>query len=784
MEPARGRPAWAMAGLDSRFSTLILACLVATLCYGVSRVAPSLIVPPEHFALFWPGTALLVAVLVLTPRRIWPVLIAAGLGAMALCDFENGCPIGTIIYFTLGDLTGVLVATVGLGRLFGGVPELTSAKALGKYSVVAVILAPFVSAFWGAVPSLPGGYWLQWRLWFFSESLPFLTVTPAILSWYREGRVWARRRNSYAEFTALTSLLVLFGYLVFLTKAGTETPALLYSLVALLLWAALRLGLKGVSTSMVVVAVLSIWGAANGRSPFSGQGVLSTVSSLQLFLFFAAAPFMVLSAIVEEKRLSRRALIDKEVQLEEAQRLAQIGSWLWDVKSDTVSWSGELYRIFRRDPSLPVPSYKEHALLYTPESWGRLSAAVETSLRTGTPYHLDLEIVCANGESRLIAARGEAVRDASGLTVQLRGTAQDITELKQAEEALKQSEERFRMAAQAGRMYAFEWDVATDRIVRSGNSGQIFGNDEMVDAGKEVMTKVHPEDRERLSAAVALLRPEEPYFQVSHRMMRSDDTVIWVDRSCRAHFDAQGRMLRIVGMVADITERKRADEALVSARHRLINIQEQERVRIARELHDDIGQRLALLAVGIEQVKNDVPEKADEIRARAHELWDQTVEISHDIQVLSHELHSSRLESLGLVLAMRGFCREFSEHQKLKIVFDSRDIPSAVPPDISLCLFRVVQEALRNAAKHSGATQIEVQLWGSSDAVHLSVRDSGAGFDPEAAKRGQGLGLISMQERVELIKGTLFVDSQPKCGTTIKARVPFSSRGISVSAPH
>jgi signal transduction histidine kinase len=237
-------------------------------------------------------------------------------------------------------------------------------------------------------------------------------------------------------------------------------------------------------------------------------------------------------------------------------------------------------------------------------------------------------------------------------------------------------------------------------------------------------------------------------------------------------------------MVADITERKQAEEALASAKRRLIDIQEEERARIARELHDDIGQRLALLAIGIEQLKNDVPKQADELRARTHELWDKTVEISHDIQVLSHELHSPRLECLGLVLALRGFCREFSDHQKIKIVFDSQDIASVLPTDISLCLFRVAQEALRNAVEHSGATQIEVQLRGSSDVVHLSVSDSGAGFDLEAAKRGQGLGLISMQERVELINGTLFVESQLKCGTTIQARVPLTSRAIAASARH
>ena len=124
---------------------------------------------------------------------------------------------------------------------------------------------------------------------------------------------------------------------------------------------------------------------------------------------------------------------------------------------------------------------------------------------------------------------------------------------------------------------------------------------------------------------------------------------------------------------------------------------------------------------------------------------------------------------------MRGFCREFSEQQKLEIDFQTHDLPSPLSPDISLCFFRVLQEALHNSAKHSGVRHFEVRLWGTSDEIHLTVRDSGAGFDREAAKESRGLGLISMEERLKLLKGTLSIDSQPKRGTTIHARVPLDS---------
>jgi signal transduction histidine kinase len=158
------------------------------------------------------------------------------------------------------------------------------------------------------------------------------------------------------------------------------------------------------------------------------------------------------------------------------------------------------------------------------------------------------------------------------------------------------------------------------------------------------------------------------------------------------------------------------------------------------------------------------------------ELFKQTSEISTDVQALSHELHSSRLEYLGIVAAMREFCKEFGEQQEMEIEFRSHDLPSPLPsPEISLCLFRVLQEALHNASKHSGIRHFEVELWGRIGEIHLAVSDSGAGFDTQATKEGRGIGLTSMQERLKLVNGELSIDSCPRRGTTIHAQVPLIS---------
>ena len=155
--------------------------------------------------------------------------------------------------------------------------------------------------------------------------------------------------------------------------------------------------------------------------------------------------------------------------------------------------------------------------------------------------------------------------------------------------------------------------------------------------------------------------------------------------------------------------------------------------------------------------------------------------ISSDVQALSHELHSSKLEYLGVVSGMKSWCREFGERQQMPIDFRS-DVSGSLPFEIGLSLFRVLQEALHNAVKHSGVKRVEVQVAEHSNEFHLTVRDSGCGFDFEAAKRGRGLGLTSMQERLRLVSGQLSIESKPQEGTTIHARVPLSLKVKSAGA--
>jgi PAS domain S-box-containing protein len=245
----------------------------------------------------------------------------------------------------------------------------------------------------------------------------------------------------------------------------------------------------------------------------------------------------------------------------------------------------------------------------------------------------------------------------------------------------------------------------------------------------------------------------------------------WIRWEVRPWLNTERLPGGILVFAEDITRRKQMEEAISRMSRNLIESQEQERTRIGRELHDDINQRLAMLAIELDQLQKN----PSEVRSRVQKLQKQTIEISDDVQALSHELDSSKLEYFGAIGSMRSWCEEFGERQGIRVEFKSPEAKISIPREIGLCFFRVLQEALHNAAKYSGAKRIEVQLREDAGEIHLLISDLGRGFDLETAKEGRGLGLTSMQERVRLIKGIIAIQSKPMGGTTVHVRVPLMS---------
>ena len=225
------------------------------------------------------------------------------------------------------------------------------------------------------------------------------------------------------------------------------------------------------------------------------------------------------------------------------------------------------------------------------------------------------------------------------------------------------------------------------------------------------------------------------------------------------------------------TDRQNAEQASGELSRRLIAAQEEERRRIARELHDHLNQQLALLAIDLQQLSMSAP--SDTLGVQLDELWRRTTEISTEVHALSHRLHPSKLEALGLVATIRGHCRDISR-QGVVAHFAEGDAPRGISADVSLCLFRVVEEALSNVVRHSQANEAFVTLEEVNREIVLRVADGGRGFAHAATPDEAGLGLVSMRERLRSVGGTLQIDSVPGHGSVIEARIP---RDAAVPSP-
>jgi PAS domain S-box-containing protein len=339
----------------------------------------------------------------------------------------------------------------------------------------------------------------------------------------------------------------------------------------------------------------------------------------------------------------------------------------------------------------------------------------------------------------------------------------------------RESESRFLLAAKAAPVMIWMSGADALRTYFSDRWLEFTGRSLDAEMGNRWAEDVHPEDLRRCLDTYAQCFDRREQCRMEYRVQRHDGEYRWVLDHGTPRFDQEGSFVGYIGIAVDVTERKLAEEALSGMSRKLIEAHDQERARIGRELHDDIVQRLALLAVQLDAIRQDIPDSVPEFGGRIGDLRNQATQITNDVQSLSRELHTNKLEHLGIVGATKNFCREFSERQKVEVDFQSRDIPDAMPTGLFLPLFRVLQEALRNAAKHSGVKSFEVKLWRSAEEIQLTVSDPGVGFDSEAALKGGGLGLTSMQERLRLVGGELSIRSQPEHGTTIHARVRLNS---------
>lgn len=532
----------------------------------------------------------------------------------------------------------------------------------------------------------------------------------------------------------------------------------------------------GSAWTMLVVVLISIPIVCElfRRSEYPGLRTLRLLIAIAAILCLASAAYA-------KEYLTRRELAFQINVVNDRLRSAmQTGTWIgWDldVKSGRAIWFGDLQTIFGVLSEKYAGSLQEFIGYVHPDDRERVLEALTAAPMNGRSYAQEFRVLSPDGAIRWLAARGKVYSSRNRDPERMVTVALDITERKLTEEKLREYEKAVEGAeeliAVVDRDHKFLIANRQFLRVRNMTREQVVGHYAHEVLNKEVFEAVIKEKLEEcFRGKVVRYEMKYTYPELGER-----DVLV-------SYFPIEGPagVDRAASIVQDVTDRKELERALAGMSRKLIEAQENERARIARDLHDDINQRLALLVTEVEQIQQSLPPVSFEIRDQMLKLQRSVRQLSADVYSMAYELHYRNLEYVGLAAALRTFCSEFSARQEVEVSFESDDIRFPVPQEVSVCLFRILQESLHNAARHSKVRHFAVRLGLSTTQLYLSVLDHGIGFDPATAMTNGGLGLISMRERVRLVNGTLTIESKPMGGTTIQVRVPYESESSSRSA--
>lgn len=495
-----------------------------------------------------------------------------------------------------------------------------------------------------------------------------------------------------------------------------------------------------------------------------------------------------------QRKEAEARLSDSQDIVEQAIRTAGLGVFQMNRSTGPMEASPRLREIYGWSADEPVGVPEIMARVH-PDDRARVSAAIgRPDSLADSQASLEHRLVHPDGTVRWVMVR--ARRSFDGTSGELRrvrtvGTVLDVTDMRRAEAQRQASEERYALFERGVNDGIWDWNILTGEHYHSPRWLEIVGasEDEAPPTDASFFERIHPDDQQRVRHALDRHWDAGERYDVEVRLRQSDGSYRWVLSRGEAVRDATGRPTRMVGALTDISARKAAEEALrrahdeleqrVQERTRelrdlsasLLTAQEDERRRLARELHDGVTQQLALVSIDVGTIAaGDVPES---VKARLQALQAKVVAISHEVRRVSHGLHPTLIEDLGLCAALEAWCEEHQQAHRTRLRFTGGGDAGLDVVEAS-ALYRVAQESVSNAAKHARATTVDVTVRRTPASIELVIADDGVGFEPGPRASG-GMGLVSMAERMRLVNGTLRVASRPGAGTTVVAAIPVGA---------
>ena len=483
---------------------------------------------------------------------------------------------------------------------------------------------------------------------------------------------------------------------------------------------------------------------------------------------------------VTERRRTEEALSARDAQLQEAQGLANLGSWEWDLRTNSRTWSAQLSRIFGLRPDQMPSTFDGFYPLVHAEDRERTAQLAREALRTGKSYENQFRIVRPDGAVRTVHNQARVDRDESGKPVRVIGVCQDITERKLAEEQARVSQERFRMMVENVRDYAIymldmkgyitSWNLGAERICG-------YLADEII--GRHYSRFFLSDHATRGDPGIQLqFASIQGRYESEGWRVRKNGAQFWAHVILTPLLDETGKLRGFSEIVHDITERKRAEEdlhgyadRLKTTSRRLVEVQESERRMLATELHDRVGQNLTALGINLSIVAGGMPAGAKpELAARLEDcnsLVEGTVDAMRDVMA---ELRPHALDDYGLPAALRSLATGFSRRTGIHVAFEKEGRGADLPKPVDLAMFRIAQEALNNVAKHANAQRVEIAIRRKNGNAVLSVSDDGVGFDPQridGPRADAGWGLLIMRERAEAVGAHFTLKAGPNSGVQV-----------------
>ncbi len=488
-----------------------------------------------------------------------------------------------------------------------------------------------------------------------------------------------------------------------------------------------------------------------------------------------------LSQDISERKEAEDRLRKSEMLLAQAEKLANLGSWEYDVASKALTWSAHFYRMLGFDPSNgPIPRDDRHKVIH-PDDIEDAVRDLEAIESTGKPLENELRFVTSKGEVRTFHSRAVAIKDEAGRVTCIRGMSQDITDRRREEERVRLSKALLTQAEHMANLGSWEFDLKTEKATLSKSLLRLYGIDCAAEFTREwYWEQVHPSDRRRARI-------------LANRGWRNGKPFVYMVRfrrpngRTRVHFvrgvpilGPNGQSIAGIGVVQDITDQRRVVQDLRRLSQEVMRTRDQERREAARALHESAGQSLAALKMTLGRLKGAMAQNED----KAQELWKTAVELTEaavrEVRTVSYLMHPPLLDEAGLAAALRWYVTGFTDRSGIDVSLEVDDHVGRQSEEIETTVFRMVQEALTNVHRYSGSRNAWIRIMRSGGRIRAEVRDEGRGLqvDSKALTKAAplGVGISGMRERVEQLGGTFELESAPGRGTTLRATLPLAPR--------